>query len=418
MPRADARLIVLLGLVCALLLTTAAPADAIERRRNQFPKEPAFMLLPFPFNLPGIGTGIAFTGLAANIGGSNADAFGIIVTGDISGNFVTLEELHLIKEALVLGLGRREINKALINNYESRGMNSNPDNFNLLEISQADAQNAELCLCLFERRFELTAAIEVEKFRFSSIRDSNGVLIEEFTDSEPQKSTTRSIGLLLDFTDDRQDPRKGVRLEIERRTTPPDDLDEPDFFVTDFSASFYIPVGMISTVVLNYFQSDATVERQGETDPAVLEADLGLTCDSGDTKCDEAVQRLVSQAVAANTYGTASSLGGGFSRLRSYPQGRFKGAHALYYGLEFRWNLTDESTPFDYFIWKDVRTALQVAFFAETGSVAETRDGLTKFKSSYGTGFRLVSASGFVYRADLATGDEGTEFVVIFGYPF
>ena len=86
--------------------------------------------------------------------------------------------------------------------------------------------------------------------------------------------------------------------------------------------------------------------------------------------------------------------------------------------MEFRWNLTEEATPFDYFIWKDVRTNLQVAFFAETGSVAETRDGLDKFKSSYGAGFRLISASGFVYRADLATGDEGTEFVLIFGYPF
>ena len=50
--------------------------------------------------------------------------------------------------------------------------------------------------------------------------------------------------------------------------------------------------------------------------------------------------------------------------------------------------------------------------------MAESRSGLEKFKSSYGLGIRLISASGFVYRADLAAGDEGTETVIIFGYPF
>jgi hypothetical protein len=40
------------------------------------------------------------------------------------------------------------------------------------------------------------------------------------------------------------------------------------------------------------------------------------------------------------------------------------------------------------------------------------------YRSSYGLGLRLISASGFVYRADYATGDEGSEVSVIFSYPF
>lgn len=416
LPRASTLLS--LALACALLLTAAIPAHGIERRRDQYPKEPAYFILPFPFNLPGIGSGIAVTGLAANIGGSNADVFGILITGDVSGNILTLEELHLIEETLIFRVSRQDINSAFINSYDSRGIDSDPDSFNLLEISQADSLGAEVCLCLFNRRLQLSFGFEKDEFRLASIRDSDGNLIQEFTDREIQKSTTRRVELVLDFTDDWEDPRKGVRLSAERRLSPPDDTDDPDFSVTDISLNLYIPVGRVSTFVVNYFQSDATVERQGETDPTALEADLGITCDPGDVDCEEAVRRLIEQAVAANTYGTATSLGGGFSRLRSYPQGRFQGAHTVFYGAEFRWNITDESTPFNYFIWKDVRTNVQMAFFAETGSVAETRDALDKFKSSYGVGLRVISASGFVYRADLADGDEGTEFVLIFGYPF
>ncbi len=66
-----------------------------------------------------------------------------------------------------------------------------------------------------------------------------------------------------------------------------------------------------------------------------------------------------------------------------------------------------------------MRTGLQIAFFAERGSVGETRDDVgTIWASTYGVGFRLISASGTVYRADIATGKEGTEPVVIFQYPF
>lgn len=88
-------------------------------------------------------------------------------------------------------------------------------------------------------------------------------------------------------------------------------------------------------------------------------------------------------------------------------------------GVEYRWNISHEVKPFDYFIWKDVRTGIQVAFFAEIGSVSETSSTLWNEKRhSVGVGFRLVAASGAVYRADIATGDEGTEYIVIFDYPW
>lgn len=412
------RKLALLLLLCALPPAVAPPAQAVERRRDQFLTEPAFLIVPFPFNVPGIGRGIAITGLAANVADTTTDLFGIIITGDVSGTIATLDEFHIVDENLILSLSLRKIDKAVVNSYESRGIDSNPDNFNLLELSRADGQGIALCFCFFQRMVELTFGQEMDSSRIDRLRDSDGNIIGEFDRPITGEETTRSVGLLLDFTDDRKDPRRGVRLGVERRATPPNDADDPDFFVTDLSLSFYLPVGSISTIVFNYFQSDATVKREGETDPVALRADFSLNCASGDQQCLVAEQRLIDRAIAANRFGTATSLGGAFGRLRAYPVGRFQGAHTVFYGAEFRWNLTDESTPFDYFIWKDVRSNLQVAFFAETGSVAETRDELDKFKSSYGVGFRLISASGFVYRADIAAGDEGTEFVLIFGYPF
>ena len=68
---------------------------------------------------------------------------------------------------------------------------------------------------------------------------------------------------------------------------------------------------------------------------------------------------------------------------------------------------------------KDIRTALQVAFFYEIGSVADSLSALGEImRSSYGTGLRMVTASGIIFRADVATGHEGIETTVIIGYPW
>ena len=62
---------------------------------------------------------------------------------------------------------------------------------------------------------------------------------------------------------------------------------------------------------------------------------------------------------------------------------------------------------------------LQLALFYERGSVCEKISELGDItRSTYGAGFRLVSASGFVYRADFSSGDEGEEMIMTFSYPW
>jgi hypothetical protein len=53
------------------------------------------------------------------------------------------------------------------------------------------------------------------------------------------------------------------------------------------------------------------------------------------------------------------------------------------------------------------------------GSVADVRADLgDTYRASYGAGFRMVTASGIVLRADVATGREGIETTIILGYPW
>ena len=60
-----------------------------------------------------------------------------------------------------------------------------------------------------------------------------------------------------------------------------------------------------------------------------------------------------------------------------------------------------------------------MAFFAEVGTVSERSSQLwDETRYSVGAGIRLVAASGAVYRADVAVGDEGAEVIVIFDYPW
>ena len=151
----------------------------------------------------------------------------------------------------------------------------------------------------------------------------------------------------------------------------------------------------------------------------MIEAQQGLICSTITTTSQrDACNNVVDNIKAANTYGTATGLGG-TSHLRSYPDNRFTGAHTVFYGTEIRWTLTEEARPFDIFIAKDVRTVLQVAAFYEMGSVADLREDLGDvYRSSYGAGFRMVTASGIVLRADVATGREGIETTIILGYPW
>ena len=388
-----------------------------ERRQSQNPTTPAYFVIPLPYSKPGIGDGFLLLGNVANVAGTTADISLVQITGDAGGTIINGEEVPLISDWLNLEFQYMDISRANINNYSIRGMNGTKKNdFNIVEIGFSKQLDATLVFNFFDKQFNFYYMYSDGDFRVDALKDNNGALIQalnyESSDNQQQ------FKFEVDFTDDFLDPRNGLRFGLTYQNHSPDDANDVDFYTLDYSALAYVPIRENDTLVLNYRQSDAHVNRIGNIDPTIIRAELTTNCSIGDTSCLIAEQELVDSFINERSFGTASDLGGD-QRLRSYPQSRFNGAHSAFIGAEYRWNLRSEATPFDYYFWKDVRTGIQVAFYAEAGSVAESSSQLwDESRFSVGTGLRVITGSGGVYRADIASGDEGVEVIIIFDYPW
>lgn len=408
----------LLWLLLFVTPTVAAEMlNDIERRRPQFQNQFGYVVTPLPFILPGVGTGIGLLGGLNNIYETPVDLYLVAIRGDVEGSIVGVTDIPLLPKRLLLDLTTVSFNKGQQNRYLKRGMDSEPTDFNIVELSNSNLKGGRLILTFYERMLEFYTIAYNINFKISAIRDNEGTLVNEIDDPETLESTTTTFGSLVDLTDDRTDPKKGIRLLVQRSNSPPSDDNGVDYYVMNYSLSGYVPMLRFSTLALNYFRSDAHVISQGITDPEVLKSDFGCS-EATLALCDSAIQEVVQDQVAQNSYGSADSLGGR-SRLRSFVGGRFGGAHSEFLGAEFRWNLTNENTPFDIWIMKDLRTGVQLAFFYETGTVADQREDLWRSsRYSTGVGARLVTGSGFIYRFDAAYGDEGVATTLFIDYPW
>jgi Omp85 superfamily domain len=426
MLRFVAKILYVMCLVCILGSYAAAeedPADhslIAERRKEQFVKDPGYALFPYPYSLPGIGKGIGLVGGMMNINNTYMDAYGILFAGEVRGASFGLADIHLVPRTLILDIGYGTVNEATIQSYSQRGMNTDKHDYRLIEFGDTEYEGGRMTATFFDRRFEVYGAWYQGAMRLKSIRDNDGNVIVEAQDAPRGRAHNTLFGTRLDLTDDYSDPRRGIRIDVTRSQTPPRDSG-PDYYVMDYNTTAYIPLGRRSTWAFNFLRSDAVVNQQGETDPAKLEKQQGLICSTViDPEQQLFCKEVIDNMIANNKYGTATSLGG-FSRLRGYPQGRFKGAHTLFYGTEIRWNLTDERTPFNIFIMKDVRTSIQVSLFYETGATSDVRSDITERKNmrdSFGFGLRVVTASGVVFRGDLGFGKDGVAPEIFIGYPW
>lgn len=405
-------------LLPALLLAaivTAGAAEAAERRRDPYPTELGYLIVPAPYSLPGIGTGWVVFGYGANVLDTHADAYLYWITGDAKGLGAGVEEVHLLPKRLLASVWREDISTAQVQQYQTRGMATDEDEFVYVDVSDVRSVGTELRLTFDQRRYEVFVQHSTQDVLLERLRDKDGNITQTFAEPVSYDTEETSVGVRLDFTDDYYDPHDGTRAVFWRTDSPPQEDDDPDYYTLNAAVDYYLPVGRQSTWVFDYFRSQAVVQRQGTTDPTQVALDYCPTLDPG---CVAESEGLINDALAANAHGTARSLGGR-DRLRSYPDGRFSGAYTEFVGTELRWNLTQEATPFDYGIWRDVRTGFQIAFFAASGTVAESAGALwDEHRESYGVGFRVVTVSGGVYRFDLATGDEGSETTIIVNYPW
>ena len=393
------------------------PTAVPERRKDPFPSEESYLILPLPYSLPGIGSGLFLTAYETNYVFPHR-AYALLIQGDAEGTIFGLEQVQLMPKRLLFDVFWQDINHASYRNYALRGMDTGKNDYSLLELSKVQDTQWQFTFTSWERRLEAFVNGLQEEVRVTRVRDPSGNAIADF--AQPLKSTYQQYvaGLRLDLTDEYYDPRKGVRLVTEYTDTPRQDPDQPDFYVVTTRLAAYVPVGHQSTIAFTALQSDARVRSTGDTDLASLNRKNSLGCAPADLVCRGSQAALVANDLAANSHGTAQTLGGQ-NYLRAYPGSRFRGAHTLYYSVELRANLTDEFTPFDYVFFKDIRTGVQVAPFYEAGSVSETEGALgAKWRTDYGVGLRVVTASGTVYRVDVADSDEGSNVTIIVNYPW
>lgn len=405
--------------VAFLALTPLAQGQWLpDRRKDQFPKEFSYLVFPLPYSLPGIGSGIYLPLYAANLFGTYTDAYALFVTGDATGSIYAVEDVHLVEKRLIASVFYQDITKATYKNYTLRGMDTKQDDFQIVELNSVKSLWGELRLTFADRRFELAAGRSSDSHAAKAVRDHDGNLIARFAEPVEQKFESTEYSMTLDLTDDRQDPRRGLRTGVSAQDAPRNSADDPAYSRMNVGLTGYVPIGRISTLALHAFRSDAYVRGNGDTDPATVRRRVFLACPPGDAACQAAEDSQVNNAILRNRHGNSAPLGGE-SLLRGYSDSRYQGAHTLYYGAEFRWNVTEEFSPFDYLFWKDVRTGIQIAFFYEQGTVSETLGTLGQtWRSDSGVGLRVVTASGAVFRADYAVGQEGAQTVIIVNYPF
>ena len=127
-------------LLSIALIITAMPVAAIElpdRRKDQFPTDPGYYLVPAPYSIPGLGGGFIAVGAMTNINQTNADLYGFAAGGDIQGYGLFATELHLIKKKLLLDVTHTSFQQVSSQVYSQRGMNTSADDFILAELDHA-----------------------------------------------------------------------------------------------------------------------------------------------------------------------------------------------------------------------------------------------------------------------------------------
>jgi outer membrane protein assembly factor BamA len=408
-----------LGWVLLLTMVSSMSfAEVVERRKDQFGRDFAYYVFPVAGEIPGMGkaTGLGVT--VSNMAGGDTDFTGYYVRGDINATGLALLDYHVLPQRLILDVGYNDY-KFTTTSY-SAGANSDPSSAIYPKV-EGRYMLGQLTLTFDERRYEMFARMLDGHNRLIEVLDKNNQAFVGM-DTSWKNGIYYTVGGSIDLTDDRLDPRKGARFEFSSRLPHHGNADDSEYYVNDYNLTGYAPMRKWDTLVFNLFYSRAHVTHQGLTDYATLQQRYGLNCNqypSGPERnnCLSTEASLLAGKLENNQYGTATALGG-TQRLRSYDSGRFYAGQALFYGVEYRWNLTDERIPFDIYLAKGVRTGIQLAAFWERGMVANEYNQLFKnAHESRGLGLRVI-LSGVIIRLDVAKGSEGTQSQLFITYPW
>ena len=257
-------------LVGVLCLSQTIQAFEIERRRDQFTKQYGQLFAPLPYSLPGLGTGLLLVGSFANIADTNADFALIGGVGDAQFVFTFLDELFIAPDLLYLQYLKAHGFKFAINQYNSRGMDTEKNDFKYAIGNYWDFDAPTFKLTFYDRMLEFGLGLNKQKGKFEKFvapdEDDPTKQGETVATFDPPLEQTISdkveFSTRIDYTDDYKDPRKGIRnifyYDIQNASKDSD----PSFDVVTNDLQIYVPVLEMSTIVFDLQMSDAIVKKK------------------------------------------------------------------------------------------------------------------------------------------------------------
>ena len=422
-----------------LLLLSVFEVFAIERRRPQITEDLSYFFYPLAYQVPGLGAGQGLGSTVINGLGNGSTISLLGVRGDIEVDSIVLTDVPIFTSHFTLSMVYADGNKGGFA-YYGRGRDSSPEPEFTLEFGRSYGRALELGLNFFDRQLEfyVGGALAFPEIDYETSDLANFDELENRPPSEQENEIAKFVknllkyynlnkiyvsrrGLLIDYTDDRTDPRSGIRFNFENYFFEGEGL--TNFHTYDYSLTSYFPnADSTGVLVGNIFFSSSEVTKAlgfGEFDyDQCLKDGKGSEEISIDTLC-KGVERGFNdfnQNEAANSSATAL---GGPNRLRSYPVARFYDKYSFFAGIEYRFYFLEQLTPFDFLLEKGTFEALQLAPFYEVGQVSDSNDDtlFQNFKYSAGIGLRIVLSS-VIFRADVANGGEGSETTILIGYGF
>ena len=192
-----------------------AKADVLpERRRDQFPSSFGYFVYPIAVQIPGLGSATGGGGTFVNVADSDTDLTAFYIDGDFHAAGLTALNMHLLPRRLILDVGWYEYRVAF-RQFE-RGIDSSPDKYIYPEV-EGNGSTGQLTLTFFDRRLDFYSRFGEQANQVNRVFNSDGS--SEFLPADKRESTNQllTLGVNIDLTDDRQDPRRGIRFEANRK---------------------------------------------------------------------------------------------------------------------------------------------------------------------------------------------------------
>lgn len=228
-------------LLLAVILLVWVPqlmALVPERRSKEDPNEFGWFAAPTPFKVEGIGQAVLFFGLLSNVY-ETTDLI-LIKTfpgGDFDATGLIVDEMPLFTKHFQINGGTFRAEIPII--QFSRGIDSDPDDY-IQPLLKFDSDFFKAELLFWEERLNVFYQTEMGESTTLKVFDNNGNLISE--DESTDSYNLLYYGFELDLTDDRTDPRSGVRVGRFFKPTKSDYDFFSDIMVTDTSLTGYVPL--------------------------------------------------------------------------------------------------------------------------------------------------------------------------------